>query len=72
MKQRAFFVWEKSTVGSWKPAIYWEFPPQKGIENKTKEWTPPVELKDEHMGEDGTPDLPKIMALFPAPVKSVE
>ena len=68
MKQRAFFVYERSFSNEWKPTIYWEYPPQKGIETK-REWTVPIELTDEHMLEDGTPDLPKIMILFPKPVE---
>ena len=67
MKQKAYFCWEKNFSGVWKPAVYWEYPPQKGIE-ADPERTPHVELKDEHMREDGTPDLERIAALFPAPV----
>lgn len=70
MKQKVFFVYEKDFSNRWKPAIYWEYKPEKGIE-KTKEWTTPIELSDEHMKEDGTPDLPKIMELFPVPVTTI-
>ena len=67
MRQKAFFVWEKTFAGNWKPAVFWEYPPMKGIEGNP-ERTPHVELKDEHMREDGTPDLVAIAKLFPAPV----
>lgn len=67
MKQRAFFVWEKAMTGNWKPGVYWEYPPMKGIEG-SPERTAPIELSDEHMREDGTPDLERIVVLFPEPV----
>ena len=67
MKQRAFFVWEKAMTGVWKPSVYWEYPPMKGIEGSPQR-TPTIELSDEHMREDGTADLERIAALFPAPV----